>query len=76
MPIRGSDGKARMVRMGTWGPGAAVSARPAASPQPAARPQFAGWKKPSEVPSGWPGWLVLAGLAAAVAAWRRKRSRS
>ena len=70
MPIRGSDGKTRMVRMGTWGPGAAVSAHPAASPQPAA------WKKPSEVASGWPGWLVLIGLVVAVVAWRRKRSRS
>lgn len=76
MPIKGSDGKTRMVRMGTWGPGAAVPAHPAASPQPAARPQLAGWKKPSKVPSGWPGWLVLAGLAVAVVAWRRKRSRS
>ena len=37
MPIRGSDGKTRMVRMGTWGPGATVSAHPAASPQPASR---------------------------------------
>ena len=76
MPIRGSDGKTRMVRMGTWGPGAAVSAHPAASPLPAARPQLAGWKKPPNVPSRWPGWLALAGLAAAVAAWRRRRSRS
>jgi len=53
-----------------------VSAHPAASPQPAARAQLAAWKMPSEVASGWPGWLFLAGLAAAVVAWRRKRCRS
>jgi hypothetical protein len=76
LPIRGSDGKTRMVRMGTWGPGAAVSAPPAASPQPAGRAQFAAWKKPSKVASGWPGWLFLIGLVVAVVAWRRKRSRS
>jgi hypothetical protein len=75
-PIKGSDGKTRMVRMGTWGPGAAVSAHPAASPQPAARAQLAARKTPSKVASGWPGWLSLAGLAAAAMAWRRKRSRS
>jgi hypothetical protein len=65
-----------MVRMGTWGPGATVSAHRAASPQPAGRVQFAAWKKPSKVASGWPGWLFLIGLVVAVVAWRRKRSRS
>jgi hypothetical protein len=75
-PIKGSDGKTRMIRMGTWGPGAAVSAHPVASPQPPAQAQPAARKKPSKVASGWPGWLALAGLAAAAVAWRRKRSRS
>jgi hypothetical protein len=31
---------------------------------------------PSKPRSDWPGWLVAIGLAAAVVAWRRKRSRS
>jgi hypothetical protein len=59
---------------GTGSPSAVAPAdSPVANAGPAANAPAGSLPK---VPSDWPGWLFLIGLAVAVVAWRRKRSRS